>query len=313
MKFLIWNDMEGPSGIDNANMFEENNYSRTRELATYDVNAAIRGIRRVTPEAGIEIFDGHGKGGNLIEEKLEPNCEILGGGWMTTFYKMVKSSEVSKYDGVFLLGQHACEGTRNGFMSHTNTGVTALRVNGRFVGEVPQLAWLFGHFGVPIMLVVGDDAVSRETKVILSGIETVVVKKGIDTKTAECIPLDDAHEMIENSSSRVTEVVDQLMPQKVTTPVEIETFFAFERMAESASKFPNVERTGKSSVKYVAQDFLEGWLAYNTARVVVNEYIFNDILVRVRNLEDVKEALKKFKTEFNERKEHSQVFPPVTY
>jgi D-amino peptidase len=174
MNVLIWSDMEGPSGIDDREMFaDETMYKIARSHATQDVNAAIQGIRKVDVQANIGIFDGHGMGGNLLEKELESGCDLLGGGWMTRFYQMVKSREVAKYDGVLLLGQHAAEGTVDGFMSHTNTGDTALRVNGKDAGEAPQLAWLFGHFNVPVVLLVGDDAVVREANALLPGIETV--------------------------------------------------------------------------------------------------------------------------------------------
>jgi len=178
MHVLLWSDMEGPSGIDDHEMFADAAmYETARSYATQDVNAAIRGIRKADAQATIDIFDGHGMGDNLLQEELESGCNFLGGGWMTRFYEMVKSREVEKYDAVLLLGQHAAEGTVDGFMSHTNTGETALRVNGKNAGEAPQLAWLFGHFNVPVLLVVGDDAVVREANALLLGIATVSVKK----------------------------------------------------------------------------------------------------------------------------------------
>ncbi len=74
MRILIWNDMEGPTGIDRSEMFEDSNlYEQARILATDDVNAAINGINRANPEALIDIFDGHGMGGNLILERLKPH------------------------------------------------------------------------------------------------------------------------------------------------------------------------------------------------------------------------------------------------
>jgi len=131
--------MEGPSGVDEHEMFADLVvYKTARGYATQDVNAAIRGIREADAQAKIDIFDGHGMGNNLLTEELESGCNLLGGGWMTRFYEMVKSREVAKYDAVLLLGQHAAEGTVDGFMSHTNTGDTALRVNGRDAEKPPS-------------------------------------------------------------------------------------------------------------------------------------------------------------------------------
>ena len=92
MKVLIWSDMEGPSGIDSREMFVDSAlYRVAKSYATQDVNAAIRGTRKADAQAKIDIFDGHGMGGNLLKEELESGCSLLGGGWMTRFFKMVKS------------------------------------------------------------------------------------------------------------------------------------------------------------------------------------------------------------------------------
>ena len=60
------------------------------------------------------------------------------------------------------MGQHAQEGTIDGFIAHTNSGFTALRVNGQPTGEIEQAGWLAGYFGVPLIFVSGDEAAVRE-------------------------------------------------------------------------------------------------------------------------------------------------------
>jgi len=311
--------MEGPSGIDDHGMFADAaSYRTARSYATQDVNAAIRGIRKADSQATIDIFDGHGMGDNLLQEELESGCNLLGGGWMTRFYEMVKSREVAKYDAVLLLGQHAAEGTVDGFMSHTNTGDTALRVNGKDTGEAPQLAWLFGHFNVPVVLLVGDDAVVREANALLPGIATVSVKKALTRERAKCIPTEIAHKLIYEASCNVIHNVKTFQPQRISPPVRIDILYSEKQMASTAARFPRTERTGENEVTYIADDYLEGWFAYNTCRVVSRMHILEDLLMSMAkaltdDVQQVKERKREWEEQRRKRIKSEQPFPPVKY
>jgi len=311
--------MEGPSGIDDHGMFADAaSYRTARSYATQDVNAAIRGIRKADSQATIDIFDGHGMGDNLLQEELESGCNLLGGGWMTRFYEMVKSREVAKYDAVLLLGQHAAEGTVDGFMSHTNTGDTALRVNGKDTGEAPQLAWLFGHFNVPVVLLVGDDAVVREANALLPGIATVSVKKALTRERAKCIPTEIAHKLIYEASCNVIHNVKTFQPQRISPPVRIDILYSEKQMASTAARFPRTERTGENEVTYIADDYLEGWFAYNTCRVVSRMHILEDLLMFMAkaltdDVQQVKERKREWEEQRRKRIKSEQPFPPVKY
>jgi len=319
MKALIWSDMEGPSGIDSEEMlYNPELYRTAKTYATQDVNAAIRGIRKADAQAKIDIFDGHGMGGNLIKEELEYDCTLLGGGWMTRFLGIIKSGDVAEYDVVLLLGQHAAEGTVDGFMSHTNTGDTALRVNGNDAGEAPQLAWLFGHFNIPVVLVVGDEAVVREVNALLSGIYTVSVKKAITRSNAACISVKEAQRLIEEASYKAIRNLKIFKPYRVSSPVRIEILYSEKQMASTAARFPRTERIGEKQVTYIADDYLEGWLAYNTCRAVSRAHILEDLLrfmcrTLTDNVEEVKKREKEWREERSRRKKEEQPFPSVVY
>ncbi|MBD3192749.1 MAG: hypothetical protein GF308_19070 [Candidatus Heimdallarchaeota archaeon] len=316
MKILIFNDMEGPSGIDDRQILEDPElFPTAAKYATEDVNAAIRGIRKAHPQAVIDIFDGHGMGNNLLVDSLEPNCHYLGGGWMTTFYEMVKKNELTNYDVALLLGQHAGEGTMKGFISHTNTGMTQLKVNGQFVGEAPQLAWLFGYFGVPTPLVVGDDAVSREVKALLPDIQTVVVKKAESRTKAKSLPLAEAHTLIENAAFEVLSNYESFSPVTVGLPVTIEINYFDKSLAEVHAKFPKITRTADRSVKYVATDYLEGWFAYNVTRVIVENYRSKAFINFLKKADQdfTKQQLKAFRATIREQYFDDYPFPEVKY
>jgi D-amino peptidase len=203
-------------------------------------------------------------------------------------------------------------------MSHTNTGDTALRVNGKDAGEAPQLAWLFGHFNVPVVLVVGDDAVVREATALLPGIATISVKKALTRDKAKGIPTATAHKLIYEASCNAIHNVETFQPQRISSPVRIDILYSEKPMASTAARFPRTERTGENQVTYIADDYLEGWLAYNTCRVVSRMHTLEDLLMFMVNtltgdMQQVKERKKEWEEQRRKRIRSTQPFPPVKY
>lgn len=108
-KVLIFSDIEGASCVNDYRQiapFWGSGYEDCIRAITSDVNSAIRGIKRAG-DASIEIFDGHGDGGNLRQEMIASGAVIV--------KKDVASLAMSDYDAVFFIGQHACAGTGDGF------------------------------------------------------------------------------------------------------------------------------------------------------------------------------------------------------
>jgi D-amino peptidase len=288
-------------------------WEKGRVLTTEDVNAAVRGLRKAGAQQ-IDVFDGHGMGGNLIVEKLDEGVHYLGGGWMTTLRKMIVGDEIRSYDALVLLGQHAAQGTRNGFLSHTNTGMSALRINGRFAGEAPQIAWLAGYNDVPTLLVVGDDAVVRETEALLPGVQGLVVKRSETRHRTTCIPLDEAHALIEASAyGRLTDV-GEIAPCRLPGPFDVEILFAFEEPAELLAQIVGFEKTEERVVRYVTQDYLEAFWAYHSCRMVIQAAYRSLFVQWLSEQEDGKAFVGQYLGMLRERfKDTTELFPEVAY
>jgi len=316
VRVLICADVEGASGVGSDSMLSDDEFEQVRELITGDVNACARGIRSAAPDAGIDLFDAHGLGGNILEEKLEQGVSLLGGGWVDTLFPLVSEGKLRDYDGIFLLGQHAANGTGNGFMSHTNSDFTALRVNGRDTGEAEQLAWLAGAHGVPTLLVVGDDATEREANALLPGVRTVVVKNAVDRKTAECRPVDGVREEIEKMAADVTAASSGAALSTVDEPVEIELFFAHPDVAATAKTFQGVTAEGAGVVRFERDTYVDAWFHYQTmARICPQLYAYKEGFRRIhKELDGAAEIAAQLNEEFRAlpQKEDSLI-PDVHY
>ena len=205
MKILIMCDMEGVSGIvtwsqvdGGAPMYEEG-----RRLYTEEINAAVRGAKRAGASE-IVVVDCHGAGGDwtfnsLIPELLDVDCTWVAHHAWGRYTELLEAGA----DACLLVGMHARNNTADGVLCHTISTVKwhNLWFNDDLVGEVGVNAAICGHYGCPVLLVTGDEAVCREAKSYLGdGLTTVAVKKGLSRYSARQIPPVRAREMIEEGA-----------------------------------------------------------------------------------------------------------------
>src|SRR4051812_37048616 len=182
MRVLIMSDMEGVSGIvvwdqvtGGKPMYEE-----CRRLYTEEINAAVRGAK-AAGATEIVVVDCHGAGGpwtfnSLVPELLDPDCDWVAHHAWSRYTEMLEKG----CDAALFVGMHAKAGTADGVMSHTISTTTwqNLWFNQQSVGETGINAALCGHYGVPVLLVTGDEATCREATALLGPVlATVPVKR----------------------------------------------------------------------------------------------------------------------------------------
>lgn len=91
------------------------------------------------------------------------------------------------FDGLIQLGAHAMMGTPDGVLAHTQSSRSENRYwyNGVESGELAQCAAIAGHYGIPTIMVTGDQACREATKFFGPHCVTVAVKRGITREAAE--------------------------------------------------------------------------------------------------------------------------------
>jgi D-amino peptidase len=195
-KVFISVDMEGISGISGADQLsaEGREYDRSRKLMAEDVNAAIRGAR-AGGATTILVNDSHGSMRNLRIEDLDPAATLISHNFKR--YGMMEGLDES-FDAAIFIGYHAKAGSPGGLFAHTGSGnVADVRVNGRSLGEGGLNTLVAGWYGVPVVLVTGDDVAVTQTA---TDAKTVVVKRAINPRAAELRPLAVVHREIEAAS-----------------------------------------------------------------------------------------------------------------
>lgn len=247
MKILVAVDMEGITGVTTWDQVTPGHaeYARFRKLMTQDVNAVIRGAL----EAGADeiiVADGHWNGSNILIEELDPRARLNTGS--PSPFSMMQGIDGS-VDGVMFVGYHARNGTPNAVLDHTWSRLTVANIwlNDLLTGEYGLNGAVAGHFGVPVIMVSGDQTACAQVVETLGEMEAAVVKQATGRYAAECLPPQVTQELLFMSAARaVTRLSDGDVPEPfvLDTPVRLTVDFFTSDMADKASKMPFTQRDG---------------------------------------------------------------------
>jgi D-amino peptidase len=253
MKVFVAVDMEGIAGLatwDSADRALE------RRLMTEEVNGAARGA---FAGGATEVLAGesHANMRSILPDLLDPRVGHLSG-------QPKPMNHMGGVDGSFdlalFVGYHAKAGTLHGNMAHTFAGnIFSLSFNGLEVGEIGTDAALCGHHGVPVGLVAGDAAACEEAKSLLGAPVTVAVKEGISQMAARCLPVKEAHEMIEAGAREAVQKASEFKPFRIDGPVSVQVVFTTPVAADTVENLHFVQRVDGRTVTFEGGDFLEAF------------------------------------------------------
>lgn len=257
MKVYISVDMEGGSGIAAAGHMQDAGYNRMVKILTQEVNAAIEGAF----EGGateVLVNDAHGNMANLLIEDLDERAELISG---SNKHLCQMEGIDETFDAVFFIGYHAHEGNGDAVMNHTISGgsVTEIKRNGVVVGETAINAGIAGSYGVPVVLVAGDNILCAEARRFLGDIETVTVKKAIDRYAARLLTPKRTRTLIKEAAKRALQRIHEIQPHRIEGPVEFEITTKLTSMAHMCALFPTVERRGPKVIAVRGDTYVEAY------------------------------------------------------
>jgi D-amino peptidase len=253
----VTSDQLGPSGFE---------YARFREFMTREALAAVAGAK----EAGateIVVADSHGNGENLLIEQFPPDVRIVRS-WPRPLAMM--GGIDATFDAAVLIGYHASTHNPAGVRAHTFSSATLTRValNGVEVTEAAWNAATAGMFGVPVVMMSGDDAAIVEVKRVLGEIETVETKKSLGFHAANTLTPQAAAAAIQNAVRAALARRSAFKPYVVPAPVTVEMSFKSYTQAQVLALLPFFERTSAHSIRFRAKDMAEA----NDVREFIGEY-----------------------------------------
>ena len=226
--------MEGITGVASADQLSPASfeYQKAREWMTGEVNAAIQGAR----EAGATEFvisDSHGNGQSLLIDKLPTDIPVM---IVRSFPRPLGMMEGidSTFSAVIFIGYHAATTSMTGVRAHTMSSalLTKISLNGTPQSEAGINAAIAAHFGVPVVMITGDDAIVEETKQRLGNIEGVIVKHAIGFHSVSTMVPEKAAALIHARAKIAVGRRAEMKPYAMSKPVTVEVSFKNYRPVE---------------------------------------------------------------------------------
>jgi D-amino peptidase len=256
MRVLVSVDMEGIAGVVDSDDIGPGHaeYERNRTLLTAEASAAVRGVLAYDPDAQVLVTEAHAAFRNLLPERLDRRAELLRGS-PKPWGMMAGIDE--NIDAVVFIGYHGKAGTPRSVMAYTISGgvIGDVRCDGRSLGELGLNTALAAHFGVPPVLVAGDDSVAAEAADIAPGMRTVVVKRALGARAAALTHPEQARDQIEREVPRALADRGAVKPLRFDGPVTLEVEVLRTRMAEHALLVPGMALADGRTLRYQAPDF----------------------------------------------------------
>ncbi|WP_438433139.1 M55 family metallopeptidase [Gorillibacterium sp. sgz500922] len=260
MKLYLSVDMEGITGLVDHTYVDSRQYQyeRGRQLMTDEANHVIY---TAFDEGCTEVVvnDSHSKMNNLLIEKLHPETQLIAGDVKP--FSMVQGLDAS-FGGAAFLGYHTRAG-RPGVMSHTMIfGVRGMWINDRPIGELGFNAYVAGHYGVPILLVAGDDETAAEAEELIPGVVVAIVKKRVSRTSALCLTPEKTGQLLREKTREALAARDRIKPLAPPDAPRLTVEFANYGQAEWAHLMPGTEIDPDAPlVTYQAKTILDAYQA----------------------------------------------------
>lgn len=264
--YMIW-DMEGTSGVFQRAQTWYKEKGVPKEVAEAgiklmidDVNSAVAAALKAGADRVI-VCDVHGGGGNIRLDEMLADPRV-------TYHPRERGTVDGKrrwlpgldatVTGVMLMGHHAKAGTEHAFLPHTcSTEWADFRINDQSVGEIGYEGCYAGHYGVPVILVHGDEALGREAAALFPSVVTACVKRAEDDPyVATGLDPDAAHRLV---AEKIAEAVkkartpERPSPYKPSVPLRVSLRMKTEAAADKIARRPGAQRKDPFTVECEVQ------------------------------------------------------------
>jgi D-amino peptidase len=270
MNIYISCDMEGVDGIVTEKQSSPTGpfYEFAREQITGEVNAAAQGAFDAGADS-VLVNDSHWDMTNLLPEKLDPRMEYITGSQKPL--SMMQGVDTG-FDGVFFIGYHARAGTWNSTIVHTFSGcVSHFKINGKVYGETGLNAMIAGYFGVPVIMISGDQHVAEEAREYLPWIRTATVKQGQSAYSARHLSVVNARELIRKTAAEAVRIIPDACPYLPSAPYHLEVQYLQAGQADRASMMPGSMRLDGTTLAFDTDDYLQAWFAFYTMTALASQ------------------------------------------
>lgn len=274
-KILISADMEGATGVTwPADVLPgTEQWQRCRHMFTSDVNAAVAGFLDGGADR-VLVNEAHWTMRNLLLEQLDERAEMLTGRHKElSMVEGVQRGGGDAVDGVAFVGYHTGAGTE-GVLAHTYlaNSVTDVRVNGEPASEGRLNALVAAEYGVPVVLVTGDDRTGLDAAGYAPKARTVAVKDYVSRYAAVCRPPARTAADIRAAAKDAAALAERHEPVQAG-PFTVEVEFDAWHLVGAATMVPGVEPAGERRVAYTLPTMYQALRAFKAVTTLVSQAV----------------------------------------
>ncbi|MHB9857976.1 M55 family metallopeptidase [Streptomyces sp. YIM S03343] len=272
MKILISADMEGATGVTWPGdvLPGTPQWERCRSMFTSDVNAAVLGFFDGGADE-VLINEAHWTMRNLLLERLDERVQMLTGRHKAL--SMVEGVQHGDVDGIAFIGYHAGAGME-GVLAHTYlaNSITGVWVDGVRASEGLLNAHVVAEYGVPVVLVTGDDVACEDALGYAPEARKVAVKDHVSRYAAVCrTPARTAAE-IRAAAKEAAALAVRYEPVR-GGPFTVAVEFDAEHLADAATAVPGVEKTGERKIAYTSATMYEGIRVFKAVTTIASSAV----------------------------------------
>lgn len=219
MRIYVMTDLEGISGVYSREQVTQagSRFAEGRRYMTADINSCVEGLKAGGADE-VYVCDCHGGSYTVLWDEVTSKAEYCISGKMPG--KRFWGAE--DCDGVVLLGYHAMAGTPGAVLEHSYSSkeIQNVWMNGRAIGEIGFDAAIAGEYGMPVIMVSGDDKACAEAREFLPHVTTACVKKAMSVNGAMLLPPEAAHRLIFEKAREAVENLKNCLLFHFTKPME---------------------------------------------------------------------------------------------
>jgi D-amino peptidase len=260
LKVYISADMEGITGVASADQLGPTSfeYQQARQWMTGEVLAAIEGARAAGATEFV-VSDSHGNGESLLIDKFPTDVPVT---IVRSFPRPLGMMEGidSTFGAVIFIGYHASTSSTTGVRAHTISSalLTRIALNNVSMSEAGINAAIAAQYGVPVVMITGDDQIVAESKQRFGGaLEGVAVKRAIGFHSTATMTPEMGQRLIRTAAKSAVEHRAQMKPYRVTSPITLDVSMKNYRPVELLGYLPNTQRIDSHTIRFVGKDMLE--------------------------------------------------------
>ncbi|MFF7104130.1 M55 family metallopeptidase [Streptomyces nigra] len=269
MKILISADMEGATGVTWPGdvLPGTPQWERCRGMFTSDVDAAVRGFFDGGADS-VLVNEAHWSMRNLLLERLDERAEMLTGRHKAL--SMVEGVQHGDVDGIAFIGYHTGAGME-GVLAHTYLAnqITGVWLNDVRASEGLLNAHVVAEYGVPVVLVTGDDLACEDALGYAPEARKVAVKDHVSRYAAVCRTPARTAADIRAAAKDAMAIAGRREPVQAG-PHTVAVEFDAEHLAMAATVVPGVARIGERKVAYTSERMYEAIRTFKAVTTIVS-------------------------------------------